>query len=66
MAMRLQQGVWVPVVCAAGLVIAATAAFVGGAFATPPEPLTLPKDKVTCPNDEGMKVENCPKNSLIP
>lgn len=66
MAARLLQGIWVPIVCAAGLAITATAAFTVGAHATPPEPLTSPKDKVTCPNDEGKKVENCPKNSLIP
>ena len=66
MKLRLSPGVLVPIVCAAGLVLTATAAFTVGATATPQDPLVDPHTKVTCPNQEGKKVENCPKNSLIP
>ena len=66
MKINLSPGVLVPIVCAAGLALTATAAFTVGANATPQDPIVDAKTKVTCPNSEGIKVENCPKNTLIP
>lgn len=52
-------GVIVPLVCATGLTLAALAAAIFGARATPAEPVPDQKAAETCPNKDGQKTENC-------
>lgn len=52
-------GVIVPIVCAAGLSLAALAAIAFGSGTTAVDPIPESDTTETCPNKDGKKTENC-------